>query len=909
MPMSIRNNNAANLVLGEWKKNDSKLAKDLKRAASGTKLTSTGDGASEYSISEKMRVRIRALGQADDNVLTGASLLRVAEGGIQQQVDILRTIKQKVIDANNDSNTDLDRATIQKEIDQGYDQMQDIATETTYNGKRILFGGDIEETVRAWKKDDASHFVLDSDSMGVIPDNYDTLDGISGPFDIFKEYDQNGSTIPLLNLPTSTSFSGGKSGTPAEYELSFSNYTNVADLDGVGLQIGGKSYVFTMTPSTKYNASDTVDLSSCSSIASVVSALASKISIVGNGCTGTATGTTLTITTKDKSSSASATIQPYTNKSSGQAGRAAYTATGAVVGNHHLTGGADAHVQDPNDPDSAPTTPGAIASTTVDLSSATAGSGFTIFATVDASSKECMCIQLTDGTEALTYDKSSQTYLLGKNASFMNQSLANAGGLLASYQNGTFTLTAPAVGASYNTYYLNDGITSTTSTFKEAVTKGFNGTAVKTKSGTDGTSATCEIDLSNVPDTTNASDLEDVISQLTGKALDTPYDYHPVQFIDSSDSRSLASMVTYPNATAIDLNALRSVVAGGITIKTALGNLIAASGLGTLNSSSNIVITSTLKDAAGNSDALNVLESQLNSYDVDYGTWFQNNTGASIPSDLYNKGFRFYCATDSEQWFNIIFTNGDEFEKSRPKSGTSSEDIKTVTVDVSKVTSATDLVNAIYDQANPYFTNLNHYYHLATNSHKGILTIYDSRHEKLANNPKYPDYQEKGAKIADGMYDNVDKSTRDILIDDLVIQNTDHASQNIHIHIPRTTIDQIFAYRMDSGKISDYNVMTKDMREQLLGNPPENPGILDRGLEYLASGLTLIGAQQNHLSHSHDNLTTQNENVTASESAIRDADMAKTMTDYARDNILSQSVQAMLAQANQSASSVLSLLQ
>ena len=52
-----------------------------------------------------------------------------------------------------------------------------------------------------------------------------------------------------------------------------------------------------------------------------------------------------------------------------------------------------------------------------------------------------------------------------------------------------------------------------------------------------------------------------------------------------------------------------------------------------------------------------------------------------------------------------------------------------------------------------------------------------------------------------------------------------------------------------------------------------------------------------------------NENTQSSESTIRDADMAKEMTAYTKANVLAQSAQAMLAQANQNASSVLSLLQ
>ncbi|MDD6922842.1 MAG: flagellin, partial [Veillonellaceae bacterium] len=90
---------------------------------------------------------------------------------------------------------------------------------------------------------------------------------------------------------------------------------------------------------------------------------------------------------------------------------------------------------------------------------------------------------------------------------------------------------------------------------------------------------------------------------------------------------------------------------------------------------------------------------------------------------------------------------------------------------------------------------------------------------------------------------------------------------------------------------------------------PAQEGILDRGMKYLTDANTLVGAQISRLEKADSNIITANENETNAESTIRDADMAKEMTNYAKDNIISQTAQAMLAQANQNSSSVLSLLQ
>ena len=70
-----------------------------------------------------------------------------------------------------------------------------------------------------------------------------------------------------------------------------------------------------------------------------------------------------------------------------------------------------------------------------------------------------------------------------------------------------------------------------------------------------------------------------------------------------------------------------------------------------------------------------------------------------------------------------------------------------------------------------------------------------------------------------------------------------------------------------------------------------------------------LGAIQNRLEHTIDNLDNVVENTTAAESRIRDTDMAAEMVEYSKNNILAQAGQSMLAQANQSTQGVLSLLQ
>ena len=84
--------------------------------------------------------------------------------------------------------------------------------------------------------------------------------------------------------------------------------------------------------------------------------------------------------------------------------------------------------------------------------------------------------------------------------------------------------------------------------------------------------------------------------------------------------------------------------------------------------------------------------------------------------------------------------------------------------------------------------------------------------------------------------------------------------------------------------------------------------VLDGALEYALDQATTMGAYLQRLEFTDANVTTMGENVQNSESTIRDADMAKEMTEYTKSNILMQASQAMLAQANQNTAGILELL-
>ena len=159
MAMVIKNNMSAKNTLNQLNRNNKALGKSLEKVSSGMRINNAGDDASGYSISERMRVQVRSLGQDDRNTQNGNSMLRVAEGAVQSDIEILRTLKERAINAANDTNTDEDRKIIQREFNQMVDQIDDNAN-VTYNGMKLLDGSN-----NHFVKDPGTHTALVNQSF------------------------------------------------------------------------------------------------------------------------------------------------------------------------------------------------------------------------------------------------------------------------------------------------------------------------------------------------------------------------------------------------------------------------------------------------------------------------------------------------------------------------------------------------------------------------------------------------------------------------------------------------------------------------------------------------------------------------------------------------------------------------
>ena len=126
-------------TLSVLNKNNVGLNKALTKVSTGLKINSAADNASGWAISEKMRERIRSLDQVNQNIQNDQAMVKTAEGGLANTIEILRTMKERALNAANDSNKDTDRAIIQKEIESLANQI-DANANVKYNGKALING-------------------------------------------------------------------------------------------------------------------------------------------------------------------------------------------------------------------------------------------------------------------------------------------------------------------------------------------------------------------------------------------------------------------------------------------------------------------------------------------------------------------------------------------------------------------------------------------------------------------------------------------------------------------------------------------------------------------------------------------------------------------------------------------------
>jgi len=150
---------------------NSKLGDHQYRLSTGKRINAAQDDTAGYAISKELQSRISGLKQANTNVGNAKNILNIAEGGYQSQMNILQTIKDKVIQAADDAMDSDQRTAIQNQVAALLSELDDISAQTKWNGASLMSGAARTFQVGADSGDTLSVTLDTSTSAAVGQDN------------------------------------------------------------------------------------------------------------------------------------------------------------------------------------------------------------------------------------------------------------------------------------------------------------------------------------------------------------------------------------------------------------------------------------------------------------------------------------------------------------------------------------------------------------------------------------------------------------------------------------------------------------------------------------------------------------------------------------------------------------------
>jgi len=139
--MSVINTNTKALVAQEsMRASNLSLSQAMERLSTGSKINSAKDDAAGLAITNRMTSQIRGMAKAINNVNDAISMTQTAEGAIGNIGDILQRMRELTVQAGTGTNNDSDRASLQLEVSQLKQQIQDISVKTNHNNIKLLDG-------------------------------------------------------------------------------------------------------------------------------------------------------------------------------------------------------------------------------------------------------------------------------------------------------------------------------------------------------------------------------------------------------------------------------------------------------------------------------------------------------------------------------------------------------------------------------------------------------------------------------------------------------------------------------------------------------------------------------------------------------------------------------------------------
>ncbi|MCI9057801.1 MAG: flagellin [Oscillospiraceae bacterium] len=167
--MRIQHNIMAMNAYRNYNNNSAALSKNLEKLSSGYKINRAGDDAAGLAISEKMRAQITGLNAASKNVKDGISLVKTAEGAMQEVQDMLNRMDYLATQSANGTYQDeVDRENLQKEVDALKTEINRIADSANFNGIKLM-DGSLDTSLKTTGNKDVAVEVMADGQLGKEP--------------------------------------------------------------------------------------------------------------------------------------------------------------------------------------------------------------------------------------------------------------------------------------------------------------------------------------------------------------------------------------------------------------------------------------------------------------------------------------------------------------------------------------------------------------------------------------------------------------------------------------------------------------------------------------------------------------------------------------------------------------------
>lgn len=199
MALTVNTNIASLNTQRNLTSSSNSLATSMQRLSTGSRINSAKDDAAGLQISNRLTNQINGLNQATRNANDGISLAQTAEGAMQQSTNILQRIRDLAVQSANGSNSDADRAALQKEVSAQQAELTRISDTTTFGGRKLLdgsfgttsfqIGSNAYETIDVTLKDTSST-ALGSNHIGSNGTTNATVAGVAAKANAFTDGDK-----------------------------------------------------------------------------------------------------------------------------------------------------------------------------------------------------------------------------------------------------------------------------------------------------------------------------------------------------------------------------------------------------------------------------------------------------------------------------------------------------------------------------------------------------------------------------------------------------------------------------------------------------------------------------------------------------------------------------------------------